>query len=179
MHEGHKVGMFAAAPAIPVPYSEDRGLTLSLITEEHWDRDKEKFEDDFEGRRRYEDEGRGYGGDGYGRRGGDTIIENQTIVDDNDRYGGGYSRGDDTIIQNETIVNDDRYDDRRGDDTFIQNETIVDDNQYGGRDGYDDGYRRDEYRDDSFVDDAARWTGDKVRFRVCAFLAMRLLMVVV
>ena len=144
-----------------------------VITEEHWERDKEKFEDDFEGRRRYEDEGRGYGGDGYGRRGGDTIIENQTIVDDNDRYGGGYPRQDNTIIENETIVNDDRYDDRRGGDTFIQNETIVDDNQYGGRDeynqtvvrddGYDDGYRRDEYRDDGFVDDAARWTGDKVR----------------
>ena len=160
-----------------------------MITEEHWERDKEKFEDDFEGRRRYEHEGREYGVDGYGRRGGDTIIENQTIVDDNDRYGGGYNRRDDTIIENETIVNDDRYDDRRGGDTFIQNETIVDDDRYGGRDeynetvvrddGYDDGYRRDEYRDDSFVDDAARWTGDKVRFRVCALLAKRLLMVVV
>ena len=155
------------------------------MKEEHWDRDKHKFENDFEGRHDYRDEERrGYGGDRYGRGGGDTIIENQTFVDDNDRYGGGYRRGDDTIVENETIVNDDRYDDyrprndtfvenetivnedsyddRRGDDTFVQDETIVNDDRY-----VDDGYRRDEYRDDGIVDDAARWTGDKVRSYLC------------
>ncbi|CAD6593340.1 MAG: hypothetical protein ASARMPREDX12_007094 [Alectoria sarmentosa] len=156
MHEGHKV-------------------------EEHWDRDKHKFEDDFDGRRHYRDEERrGYGGDG--RRGGDTIVENQTFIDDNDRYGGGYRRGDDTVVENETIINDDRYDDyrprndtfvenetivnednyddRRGDDTFVQNETIVDDDRYGGRDDYnnttivrDDGYGDDGDRRDEYRDD--------------------------
>lgn len=134
MHEGHKV-------------------------EEHWETDKHKFEEDFEGRRDYRDEERrGYGGDGYGRGGGNTIIENQTFIDDNDRYGGGYRRGDDTFVENQTIVNESSYDDRRGNDTIIQNQTIVDDDGYGG-----DGYRRDEYRDDGFVDDTARWAGNKVQ----------------
>ena len=153
------------------------------MTEEHWEEDKHKFENDFEGRHGYRDEERrGYGGDGYGRRGGDTIVENQTFIDDNDRYGGGYRRGDDTIIENETIVNDNRYDDyrprndtfienetivnednyddRRGDDTIIQNETIVDDDRYGGRDDYnettvvrDDGYGDEGYRRDEYRDD--------------------------
>ena len=135
------------------------------MTEEHWDRDKEKFEEDFEGRRDYRDEDRGYGG-------GNTIIENQTFVDDNDRYGGGYRRGDDTIIQNETIVNDDRY----GDDQYYKETTVVRDDGYG-----DSGYRRDEYRDDyrddSLVDDAARWTGNKASLCQCTLVPEQLLTV--
>lgn len=150
------------------------------MTEEHWETDKHKFEEDFEGRRDYRDEERrGYGGDGYGRGGGNTIIENQTFIDDNDRYGGGYRRGDDTFVENQTIVNESSYDDRRGNDTIIQNQTVVDDDRYGGGgysettvvrdDGYGgDGYRRDEYRDDGFVDDTARWAGNKVCSALCA-----------
>ena len=108
------------------------------MIEEHWDRDKEKFEEDFEGRRDYRDEERReYGGGGY----------------DNDRYGSGYRGGDDTIIENQTIVSDDRY----GGDQYYKETTVVRDDGYG-----DSGYRRDEYRDDSLVDDAARWTGNKV-----------------
>ena len=100
------------------------------MIEEHWERDKEKFEDDFEGGRDYRDEERReYGGDGYGRRGGDTIIENETFVND-DRYGG---------------------------DQYYKETTVVRDDGYG-----DSGYRGDRYQDDSFVDDAARWTGNKV-----------------
>lgn len=157
------------------------------MIEEHWEKDKHKFEDDFEGRREYQDEDRrGYGGDGYGRGGGNTIIENQTFIDDNDRYGGGYRGGNDTFVENETIVNESSYDDRRGTDTIIQNQTIVDDDRYGGGgysettvvrdDGYGgDGYRRDEYRDDGFVDDTARWAGNKVKSPLCTLPTEHLL----
>lgn len=149
------------------------------MIEEHWDEDKHKFEDDFEGRHGYrDDQRRGYGEDGYRRGGGDTIIENQTFVEDNDRYGGGYRRGDNTIIENETIVNDDRYDDYRpSNETFVENETIVNEDSYDDR--RDDRYRRDEYRDDGFVDDAARWTGDKVRSHLWTPLTKHLLIVFV
>lgn len=155
------------------------------MTEEHWEKDKHKFEDDFEGRREYGDEERrGYGGGGYGGRGGDTIVENQTFIDDD------YRPRNDTFVENETIVNEDSYDNRRGSDTIIQNETIVDDDGYGGRneynettvmrdDGYDNGYRGDAIRDDGFVDDAARWTGDKVCSHLCTPRTKRQLMVVV
>ena len=150
-----------------------------MITEEHWERDKHKFEGDFDRHEYRDEERRGYGGGGYGDRGGDTIVENNTYVDD-DRYGGGYRPGNDTIIENQTIINDDSYDQgyRPNDETIVQNETIVDDDRYGGGGDYDTynetttvvqddgygggGYRGDDYRDDSFVDDAARWTGDKV-----------------
>ena len=106
------------------------------MTEEHWDRDKEKFEDDFEGRRDYRDEERReYDDERYDRRGQDTIIENQTII------------------------NDDRY----GDDQYYKETTVVRDDDGGyRRDEY-----RDEYRDDNVVDDAARWTGNKVNTCLC------------
>ena len=117
-----------------------------VLSEEHWERDKHKFEGDFEGGREYRDEERrGYGGDEYGRRGGDTIVENETIVNDNSYYD---RPGTDTYTRNETVVNDDGYG-RQG----YSETTVVRDDGYG-----DDGYRRD----DSFVDDAARWTGNKV-----------------
>ena len=48
--------------------------------------------------------------------------------------------------------------DRGGGDQYYSETTVVHDEGYGG----DSGYRRDEYRDDSYVDDAARWTGNKV-----------------
>lgn len=110
------------------------------MTEEHWEGDKEKFEEDFEGRRDYRDEERReYRDEGYDRRGGDTIIENETIVND-DRYGG------DQYYKETTVVRDDGY----GDDGYRRDED---------RDEY-----RDEYRDDNLVEGAARWTGNKVSF---------------
>ena len=84
-----------------------------LMTEEHWDRDKEKFEDDFEGRRDYGDEERR-------------------------DYGGGYRGGNDTIIENETIVSDDRY----GGDQYYKDTTVVRDDGYGDNE-YREEYRDD------------------------------------
>lgn len=122
-----------------------------LMTEEHWERDKEKFEEDFEGRRDYRDEERReYGDEGYGRRGGDTIIENETIVND-DRYGG------DQYYKETTVVRDDGY----------------------GDDGYRRDEYRDEYRDDNLVEGAARWTGNKVSSCLWTQFLELLLMIVI
>ena len=118
------------------------------MTEEHWERDKEKFEGDFEGRRDYGyEERREYDDERYDRRGQDTIIENQTVVSD-DRYGG------DQYYNETTVVRDD-----------------------------DGGYRRDvyrdEYRDDNVVDDAARWTGNKVSTCLCTTILEHLVTAII
>ena len=89
------------------------------MTEEHWDRDKEKFEEDFQGRRDYGDERREYDDERYDRRGQDTIIENQTIVND-DRYGGDQYYKETTVVRDDDDgYRRDEYRDEYRDDNIV------------------------------------------------------------
>lgn len=150
------------------------GALLGGFLTHEWDEHKEhEKEDEFRAEERHQQDEI----DALRRENADERRENQSLQgevyreenrpvygggDERRGYDDGYGRQDSEYIQRDDTFVENRYVDERREDVYEQRDTFVERNDdYERRDEYvqEDYGRRDDYRDDSLVDDAARWVG--------------------